>query len=849
MKRKSIIYTVILMLVLSVTVGFSAFVSEMSISNIVADIRVKKDIRITDVSLVSESSNDVVPNELNYDTDSVLANVTFNSTSSYVTYKVTITNIGNAEMGIFQINNLPEGVSYEITDYDLKDKICDSDNNCNLGISKEINVKFFPSSDSGVATHDLNAEFDFRQFYTITYNYITNNGYPTEIIAGDNLSVTFTNDIPSSVTVYSDGVAVSSSLYSYSGGVFTYNSVSSDLVIEGPKTFVAMMKNGAVSDSNVNFGSSSGLSTLNNTAYVVDGTEDDENPIYYYRGNVTNNNVLFANFCWKIVRTTETGGTKLIYNGVPAADGSCNNTGTDSQLSSTSKFNSSASSPADVGYMYGTYYRYSSKTLSSQSEAYIYGNNFTWDGTNYSLNEIEDNTTTSSDWSTDRTTLATKYHYTCFDSDGVCESIYYIHYFGNESTAYYLTLTGGKSIEDAKDEMFTNTTDSKIKSVIDGWYASNMTDYTSMLEDAVWCNDRSLYSGSLKSKDTDAGTGDSYFEAYGRNVSTTVPLLSCSSTRDSFTVNSSNGNGKLTYPVGLLTADEYTLAGSGNKGYSTSSYLYTGQYQWSLSPYTFASYYTRGFALYSFGYLSSGDVNDARGVRPSVSLESGTLISSGDGSVSKPYVVKSKVVKVESGDIDTVGSIVSIGDEKFYVIGQEDGNVKLLSMYNLHVGNKYDDENGTVALTNPTGIQDSTAIGWFDGYSADNPVIGAVTFSDTGYWSSSVSSYPSYVYNSSSTTYNYVENYKSYLEGLGATIKDARLISYEELEELGCSGDDNSCNSAPSWVYSTTYWSGSALATSNVWVVASYAYFGGDNCGVDGYDGVRPVIEISTSEF
>ena len=49
--------------------------------------------------------------------------VTFNSISSYITYKVTITNIGNAEMGIFQINGLPEGVSYEITDYDLKDKI------------------------------------------------------------------------------------------------------------------------------------------------------------------------------------------------------------------------------------------------------------------------------------------------------------------------------------------------------------------------------------------------------------------------------------------------------------------------------------------------------------------------------------------------------------------------------------------------------------------------------------------------------------------------------------------------------------------------------------------------------
>lgn len=43
--------------------------------------------------------------------------------------------------------------------------------------------------------------------------------------------------------------------------------------------------------------------------------EGENTPIYYYRGDVTNNNVIFANYCWKIVRTTDTGGVKLIYNG------------------------------------------------------------------------------------------------------------------------------------------------------------------------------------------------------------------------------------------------------------------------------------------------------------------------------------------------------------------------------------------------------------------------------------------------------------------------------------------------------------------------------------------------------
>ena len=455
-------------------------------------------------------------------------------------------------------------------------------------------------------------------------------GHALEKGAGEKIKVRISYDV--------DGTAIDGTFnITFGDIIMVYSTINDSTYIPSDSILNATLltdyvKSGAVVDSSIDFGTTPTTGT-----YIVSGTEGNTNPIYYYRGAVTNNNVLFANFCWKIVRTTDTGGTKLIYNGVPAADGSCNNTGTASQLSSTSAFNSSYNSPAYVGYMYGTVYTATSKSLTDQSETYLYGNNFTWDGTNYSLNEIENNTTTSSDWSTDRTTLATKYHYTCFDSDGVCESIYYINYFGNSSTAYYITLTGGKSIEDAKNEMFTNTTDSKIKTAIDSWYASNMTSYTDQLEDTVWCNDRSLYSGSLKSKDTDAGTGDSYFEAYGRNVSTTVPLLSCSSTRDSFTVNSSNGNGKLTYPVGLLTADEYTLAGSGNKGYSTSSYLYTGQYQWSLSPYYFFTADAYEFFVYS--RLSSNVVSYTGGVRPSVSLEPGTLISSGDGSVSTPYIV------------------------------------------------------------------------------------------------------------------------------------------------------------------------------------------------------------------
>ena len=74
MKLKNVLSTIILVMIVSLTVGFSAFVSEMSISNIVADIRVQKDVRITDVK-VSGSGIDPY---IEFDADSIItSNLSF----------------------------------------------------------------------------------------------------------------------------------------------------------------------------------------------------------------------------------------------------------------------------------------------------------------------------------------------------------------------------------------------------------------------------------------------------------------------------------------------------------------------------------------------------------------------------------------------------------------------------------------------------------------------------------------------------------------------------------------------------------------------------------------------------
>ncbi len=82
--------------------------------------------------------------------------------------------------------------------------------------------------------------------------------------------------------------------------------------------------------------------------YTLNSTKDEKFPVHYYRGAVTNNNVKFGGFCWKIVRTTETGGIKLIYNGSPDLNGQC--TG-ENVLIGTSVFNTDYTDLKYIGYM------------------------------------------------------------------------------------------------------------------------------------------------------------------------------------------------------------------------------------------------------------------------------------------------------------------------------------------------------------------------------------------------------------------------------------------------------------------------------------------------------------------
>ena len=197
----------------------------------------------------------------------------------------------------------------------------------------------------------------------------------------------------------------------------------------------------------------------------------------------------------------------------------------------------------------------------------------------------------------------------------------------------------------------TNTKNSTIKTTIDNWYASNLEakGYTKYLSrTAVYCNDRELAPGQTYSTST---SSRSNYAAYGRLKTNKTPKYDCAATEDKFTVDPSTGNGKLTYPIALMTADEVSFAGGLYNTNAPTWYYYnsangssTGStYWWLLSPYHWNYGLAVVFNVYGSsnpGFLDNYGVSNAFGVRPAVSLKSCTLYSTGNGSASDPYTIK-----------------------------------------------------------------------------------------------------------------------------------------------------------------------------------------------------------------
>lgn len=204
-------------------------------------------------------------------------------------------------------------------------------------------------------------------------------------------------------------------------------------------------------------------------------------------------------------------------------------------------------------------------------------------------------------------------------------------------------------------------------------------------------------------------------------------------------------------------------------------------------------------------------------------------------------------IRVIKGNIYNSGSEVCLGSECFYVTSSDETSFRLFAKYNLYVGADWDGNKLTSYGASATGIQHPD----MRGYIGDGLVRkGVLSFVGDEWWTNSITEYPAYVYNEKSNHYKHVENYRNYLEENGAILNDARLISYEELVELGCDPSSGKCTGdSSSWILYTSFWSGTAAnknSTKNLWCVLGKSFIINTATNVSG---VRPLIEINYSDL
>ena len=209
----------------------------------------------------------------------------------------------------------------------------------------------------------------------------------------------------------------------------------------------------------------------------------------------------------------------------------------------------------------------------------------------------------------------------------------------NPMYAGYMYGTSG-----SLDSNRINANNSTIKTTIDEWYKNNLLiNYDKYIsKSSIYCNDRSIGSGTYS-------TTSSFNYAPYQRIQNKTLTLNCANEMDRFTVDSSTGNGKLTYPIGLLTIDETSYAGSGFSSLK-SLYLYnnsnnvssTGEGNWwTMSPASWGSsqinYRILGSA--NNGSITSNPVDFSSYIRPVISLKGDNEWKSGDGSATNPYEI------------------------------------------------------------------------------------------------------------------------------------------------------------------------------------------------------------------
>ena len=445
--------------------------------------------------------------------------------------------------------------------------------------------------------------YEFKEWNTSPNG--TGTSYTNEQIINTNLA-----NIGETVTLYAIwGRSLYSTVASLSKGTLAENNIALTDTITTP---TSTNKNQDTSNS--------GVFTYDPSVYGTASDASNDYPIYFYRGILETNPSTYGslgsanaypnyvklgnNTCWRILRTTGSGGIKMIYSGTYGAttSGTCVNNSLNIVTQTDISFNSSINyhNIHSVGY---TYNSNMNNVTTSTSVDTVFGSD-----SNPSLNNT-------------RSTIKT-----------------YI-----EDTWYANNMTNYTSILESS-----------------AGYCNDRTLYSNA------DTSPSVVTSVIPYRSSNGSSTDTrYFGSYVRNtVSKSPPSLTCPrSTVDLYRyVSNSNGLGnELKYPAALITADELSFAGNGSSdnysasAYNASSFLSYITYGFqsgnggdpNLSPFR----YVFGYSAYMFAFFGDTDymadfgkqttVQTGRqaGVRPVISLVHSTTIASGSGTATDPWLI------------------------------------------------------------------------------------------------------------------------------------------------------------------------------------------------------------------
>lgn len=220
----------------------------------------------------------------------------------------------------FYVENKSEGVAYYdiilenvVNDFANKEDLIYSIKSDNNGAI--VYDKVLPSEDTTLASN-IKIDIGEKQTYEMTITFLKTNEDQNENMNktfSSNINVISAKNINSGEYIYKDGTLL--------------------------KKIVTSLVSNTDSNDYKNF--KDGVYYTNNS---ING-----NMVYFYRGsNNLKNNAVIGNYCYKVLRTSENYGIKLIYSGVYE-----NNTCIEEPLEEKTAYNTYSNYNAYVGFMYG----------------------------------------------------------------------------------------------------------------------------------------------------------------------------------------------------------------------------------------------------------------------------------------------------------------------------------------------------------------------------------------------------------------------------------------------------------------------------------------------------------------